>query len=373
MKETNKTKKILHIGNIKSGIDTYVRNVTSLANEQFAFIIVGGADDDSKAFVRHGEEVPNYKISLYRSLNLINDVKALFQAVSIIRKIEPDVIHCHSAKGGMIGRIAGWITGVKTYYTPHAFSYLSSNSKIKRYVYLALERMTRFNSSILACSESEKKLALDIVRYKKNKVFVWSNAIPEIKEENVKELSVLSLKEPYIISIGRPSYQKNPLFMVDVMRKVHEKNKKIKLLLVGVGFHSPLLNEMKSLIVRYELENVITLLPWCSHSETLGYLKNASMYLTTSLYEGLPIAVLEAMALKKTILASNVIGNMDCVQDKYNGYLLPFDEDAFCDKICSLLSDTGENFRMGENSYNLFKKSFCISSRIKELEEIYLS
>lgn len=366
-------KTILHIGNIKSGIDTYVRNVISFANDRFAFIIVGGADDNSKEYIRNGEGVPTYRISLYRSLNPINDFKALLQLVRIIRRTRPDIIHCHSAKGGMIGRVAGWIMGVKTYYTPHAFSFLSSNSKIKRCIYLILERMTRFNSNILACSESERKLALEIVHYRKEKVFVWNNAIPEIQEEHVKELRVSEIKEPYIISIGRPSYQKNPLFMVDVMRKVHEKNKKIKLLLVGVGFHSPLLSDMKSLIVKYDLENVITLLPWSSHSETLGYLKRSAMYLTTSLYEGLPIAVLEAMAMKKAIVASDVIGNKDCIYDNYNGFLLPMDEEIFCKKICSLFVDAKESCRMGENSYELFKKCFCIDTRIIELEEIYLS
>ena len=112
---------------------------------------------------------------MFRSLNPLNDLKALREAVKIIRKEKPDVIHCHSAKGGIIGRTAGWITGVKTFYTPHAFSYLCTPSKLKRWVFMTIERLTRFETYVLACSESEQEMAIKEVGYSKEHALVWHN------------------------------------------------------------------------------------------------------------------------------------------------------------------------------------------------------
>ena len=108
--------KILHIGNLKSGIDTYVRNTVALASDDFEFVIVNGADDNSAPYMRHGKQVKTYGICMYRALNPVKDLKAVMQAVKIIRKEKPDLVHCHSAKGGVIGRFAAFLTGTKDLY-----------------------------------------------------------------------------------------------------------------------------------------------------------------------------------------------------------------------------------------------------------------
>ena len=122
------------------------------------------------------------------------------------------MIHCHSAKGGIIGRTAGWITGVKTFYTPHAFSYLCTPSRLKRWVFMTIERLTRFKTYVLACSESEQEMAIKEVGYPEEHALVWHNAVPDSSLERGK---VVDISEPYACYIGRPCYQKNPLFLLD--------------------------------------------------------------------------------------------------------------------------------------------------------------
>lgn len=363
--------KILHVGNLKSGIDTYVRNTVALASEDFDFVIVNGADDNSKPYIRNGEVLRQYSICMYRALNPIKDIKAVIQAVRIIKKEKPDLVHCHSAKGGVIGRFAAFLTGAKSVYTAHAFSFLSAESSKKQKIFLFLERIARLDSVLVGCAESERELGIDKVGYPKERAFVWNNAIPKINPKDIDEPKDLALNAKFIISIGRPSYQKNPLLMVEAMRLVHEKHPDVRFYLLGIGFYSPMLGEMKGLIARYGLENHIKLLPWLSHAETLGYLKHAMLYLTTSLYEGLPIAVLEAMAMGKAIVSSDVIGNRDCVKDGYNGFLLPLDAKLFAEKINFLIENDSARDRMGANSYSFFESDFLIDKRINVLEDIY--
>ena len=76
----------------------------------------------------------------HTKISLINDASAIFSAYKIIKKERPHVIHCHSAKGGIIGRIVGRLLGINVLYTPHAFSYLSAESKWKRWFYLLIEK-----------------------------------------------------------------------------------------------------------------------------------------------------------------------------------------------------------------------------------------
>ena len=93
------------------------------------------------------------------------------------------MLHCHSAKGGVVGRIAGFLTHTKTLYTPHAFSFLSTQSTLKKKIYLLIERTTKLDAWLLACSESERMMGVKIVHYHKDKALVWSNAVPDAINE----------------------------------------------------------------------------------------------------------------------------------------------------------------------------------------------
>ena len=360
--------KVLHVGQMIGGLGVYIRNTVTYISDEFEFVIVHGETDNSKPVMKNGKEVKEYTISLYRKLNPLKDLKGLIQVIRIIQKEKPDIIHCHSAKGGFIGRMAGFLTRTKTFYTPHAFSFLSTQNKIKKRIYLFLERMARLDSFLLACSESEKELGMEQVHYKEKRAYVWSNSVPDaqtVPPSGLKETS------PYICYIGRPSYQKNPFFLVNVIREVHKAYPDIRFYILGVGYYSPDLEQMKRMITQYQLENTIELFPWLSHDETMGYVKNALFYLTTSRYEGLPLAVIEAMSLGKCIVASDVLGNKDCVKDGYNGYLLPLQENLFAKKIIELIEHPDLTETFGKNSRLLFEKDFLIQNRIPYLEAIY--
>lgn len=359
--------KIIHIGQLIGGLDIYIRNAITYSQEPHEYIIIHGKADNNQPIIKDEKTVKEYKVSLFRELNPIKDIKGLWQTIRIIQKEKPDIIHCHSAKGGFIGRIAGFITRTKTLYTPHAFSFLSTSNKYKRKIYLLLEKIAKLNSYLLACSKSEYKLGIEEVKYKKEKSLIWNNSVPYPIEIN----NPSNIPSSYICYIGRPSYQKNTLFLIEIINEIAKLHPNIHFLLLGVGYYSPDLNEVKSKIKKYQLENFITLLPWLNHADTMGYIKNSLFYLSTARYEGLPLAVIEAMALGKAIIASDVPGNMDCVNNGHNGYLLPLNIKEFKEKIIKLIEDDEIRIKFGENSLKNFEKQFNIKNRIKLLEDIY--
>ena len=363
--------KILHIGQMIGGLDVYIRNSIIYnkvkGNE---YVIVCGYEDKHQPVVRNGEGVKERHIALYRSLNPLNDFKALWQAIKIIKQEKPDVIHCHSAKGGVIGRSAGWITGVRTFYTPHAFSFLCTPARLKRWVFLMIERLTRFNTYVLACSESERKMAMIDVGYDEKHALVWHNAVPDASLEKGKPVDIA---EPFACYIGRPCYQKNTLFLLDVIKKVKDNGCGLKFILLGVGYHSPELEAMKTKMHELGLEDTIRLEPWISHADCQEFVRKSLFYISTALYEGLPLAVIEAMANGKAIIASDVVGNCDCVKDGENGYLLPLDADKYAEKITEILKNEELRKKMELNSRTIFEQEFLIENRIGLLQQEYAS
>lgn len=165
------------------GLDIYIRNSIVYAESGYEYILVHGDKDNNKPIEKGGKEIKEYRIKLYRNLNLWNDLKAIVQTVKIIRKEHPNLVHCHSAKGGIVGRTAGFLTNTRTFYTPHAFSFLSTQSAVKRTFFLFIECITKFNACLLACSESERLMGVNMVHYNKDKAFVWNNAVPDAINE----------------------------------------------------------------------------------------------------------------------------------------------------------------------------------------------
>lgn len=94
-------------------------------------------------------------------------------------------------------------------------------------------------------------------------------------------------------------------------------------------------------------------------------------YLTVSLYEGLPLSVIEAMSLGKAVVASDVTGNKDCVINEVNGYLLPFDANVFAQKILELFRNEDRRRAFEINSRKIYLSKFQIEKQIFMLQTIY--
>ena len=361
--------KVLHIGQLVGGLDIYIRNSIEHAVDGMEFVIAHGRTDKSKPIFYKGHEVKAYRIDLQRELSPAKDLKCLFQALRIARKEKPDIIHCHSAKGGVIGRFVGWFTNIPTVYTPHAFSFLSTPNKKKQHVYLLIERAAKLKSFLLACSESEKSIGMESIGYKKEKSLVWNNSVPDVIKQ--ADIYVEPIDSPYIIYVGRPCYQKNMTLLVDVAEKVHKAHCRIKFVLLGVGYYSPDLEMLKAEIKRKGLEDCFVMKPWLSHDETCAYVNGSMFYLSTSRYEGLPLSVVEAMCLGKAIIATDVTGNKDCVIDKTNGYLVKEEATDIARRCNELIEDSNLLKSMGEKSRKIYEERFDIEKRIYLLDSIY--
>ncbi|WP_440879525.1 glycosyltransferase [Tenacibaculum sp. C7A-26P2] len=365
--------KILHIARPLGGIGTYIQLLNEhLDKNQFKNLILCNYKDDLSFIKDKTINNNNFShINLRREVSPLSDIICLFSILKKVKQIQPDVIHCHSAKAGFFGRLIGAYLGISTLYTPHAFSYLSSGSVFKKLLFLLIEKsFVRFPSSILCCSESEYHRAVFDLNFKKNKVFIWRNSIKDpslfLKLKNTSKLT-----ENYICSIGRLSFQKNPLLLIDVFEEIKKRGKSFKLVVLGVGFYSPFLAKINKVIRDKNLINDVFLMNWTGREEVLQILKNALLYVSTSKYEGLPYSLLEALSLSKACVVTDVDGNKDLVINNFNGYKLPENAKEIAEKIIWLIENTNERKQMEYNSRKLFEKSFRIEDNIHLLQDIY--
>jgi len=367
--------KVAHILHSVGGVDVYLRlTLEQLNTDKFNPIVIHGDEDTKTPFLdKKMHKVVDFTIPLQREISVTKDLVSVVKTIKILRKEKPNVIHAHSAKGGIIARAASLFYPVKVLYTPHAFSYLSATSNKKRMLFITIERIFKhFNSILLACSKSEQDRGIQEVGYKKEKTLYINNAISPI-EINTKSSVAIELPKHYICTIGRPSFQKNIEMMVEVVNVIKKHNSKIHLVIMGVGEYSPNKENVERLIEKYNLKENITLIPWMERSHTFSIVKNALLYISTSRYEGLPYSIIEALALKKACVVTDSDGNRDLVKDNYNGFVIKdFSVQKMADSIIELLTNDNLREKFELNSFQFFEENLKIESNIKKLEESYI-
>lgn len=365
--------KIAHILHSVGGVDVYVRFVLdNIDKSKFCSVILHGKHDTSHPFLdKDKKPVKAYRTSIVRDISFIKDLKSIIEIYKILKKEKPCIIHAHSAKGGIMGRVVGRLLNIKVIYTPHAFSYLSAESKTKRKIFLLLEFFfSKGKGLLLATSNSELNRALNEVKFDPKRAFYLNNSINPIN--STPNLSIpRTWPKEYICTVGRPSYQKNIELMIEILGKINEF-RNVHLVVMGVGPVSYRLSHVQDLIKKKNLEEKITLINWTNRDNILSIINDAKLYISTSRYEGMPYSIIESLALSKPCLVSNCDGNVDLIKDGFNGFVVSDENiDTFVEKALYLLSDENALKQFSNNAFTSFNEDYNISKNILKLEEFY--
>lgn len=348
-------KKILFIVEaMGGGVFTYIVDLSNeLVNEYdmyLAFAVRNQTPENYRDYFDkriHLIEVKNFT----RSINLIKDIKAFIEIKSIAKKIKPDIIHLHSSKAGALGRFA--FNGRKTplFYTPHGYSFLMQNhSTVKRMIYKAVETIcSRRSCMTISCSEGEHQETLKLT----SNVTYVNNGI------NIGELQKLIdqtgpiERHPFtVFTLGRICYQKNP----ELFNRIAEALPHIKFLWIGDG----------DLRKKLTASN-IKITGWVKREDALRYSLHGDVFLLTSLWEGLPISLLEAMYMKKLCVVNDVIGNRDVIHNGRNGFV--------CNNVndfVSAITSASEHIEYIENAYVDVMDKYNTRVMAKCYSKIYL-
>jgi len=368
---TDKKIKILHLFYILGGVGTSIELIVKNTDDkEFDHVVINGSTNSDHSLFKGMKKV--YHLDVNREIRPFQDLKLLFKLINICKKEQPDLIHAHSSKGGILGKVAAFISGKPCLHTPQAYSFLSTQNKFKKKFYLFIEKALKIlPHKILASSPSEANRAINEVKYSKKRVATFPNAINPIHE--VPDLSInKEWPDEYICTVGRPSYQKNIELMIDVIDQVKKEKPDIHLVVMGVGSYSPNTKSVEEKIAHLGLEHNITLLKWTSRNDIFRIIHDAQFYISTARYEGLPYAVVESLALGKAQILSDADGNRDLIEEGENGFLIFAENlEVYKQRIIELLNYKEKCAAFGKHSKKLFDKHFNINNTIKNLETIY--
>ena len=366
--------KIIHVLHAVGGVDVSLRLITQNINSAlFETIIIHGTTDTKKLFLDNTDTpLKQYALSITREISPYNDLKAIQQTIKILRKEKPDLVHAHSAKGGIIARAASIFYKVPVLHTPQAYSYLSEPRGLKRIVFLGIEKKFKnINSTLLASSNSERNRGILEVKYKEENALLFNNSINPIKSASAN-ISDINLPEHFICSVGRPSFQKNIEMMIEVLKKIKEKQPNIHLVLMGVGEFSPNKDQVEKLIKEYNLQTNVTMIAWIEREKIFAIIKKSKLYISTARYEGLPYSVIESLALSKACVVTDCDGNRDLIENKYNGYVIKENMVVtMAKRIIVLLEDDVLRNVFEKNALTHFNAHFNMEENGKKLEAIY--
>lgn len=364
---------VLHITQSSGGVQTYLENfVQAMNHEHFQNVLVTSA---SEALYKNAKLIFDEvrAVRMTRSINPVVDCLAIVSLWNFLRKKRFDIVHVHSSKAGLLGRVAARLAGVRTVvYSPHGFAHLSHNGFLRRAA-LIWERIAGrlLTSHMLGTSPSEAKRAQEDVRYPPGRISYVFNGI-KIDDGN-GTTTVLS-QTPTIVTFLRFTPVKNPMMVLRVARLVLGKQPNARFLVIGEGYHDSLGARMRSYLRQSRIGEAVQLVPWMDRDKALRLLAKSWIYISTSRSECFGYAVVEAMALEKPVVATDVDGTRDVVVDGTTGWLVRLDDDyAMAARVLELLNDKQKRESFGLAATRRVREVFNVRKNVKDLEAAYVS
>lgn len=354
-------KKILYIvEGFGGGVYSFITELANGLSDEFDITLAYSRRSETPADITKDfdNRIKMVELKNTRNINIIQDTLGALKIRKLLKDEKPDILHLHSSKAGFMGRIMVNTLELKhnckVFYNPHGFSFLQSNiSKTKRNIYFLLERLaTLFGGTIVCVSEGElneaKKLSQDAKKI--NNCINVENIKCAINKKNVND------ETNNIATLARISYQKDPRTFNEIAKKM----KHLNFTWIGDG-------ELKEELT----ESNIDITGWKDNKDAINELNKCDIFILTSLWEGMPIALLEAMSLGKVCIVSNVVGNRDVVIDGVNGFIAN-NIDDFVKYINLVVEDKNLYKKISTNAINYIEKNYDIKTMINKYKKLYL-
>jgi glycosyltransferase involved in cell wall biosynthesis len=336
----------------------------------------GLLDEEAKRGSWTTIEIP----SLIRQVHPIKDARALYEIYKQLRRLKPHIVHTHSSKAGILGRIAAYLAGVPVIiHTFHGFGFTPGQSPFVRHFFVRLERCcAHLSTHLIFVSKANQKEAAQLhIGTEKPSSLIRSGI--EIKKlsspspegstpsKNIRREQNIPEEAWMVISVGNFKPQKNPMDLVRVAEKVLAEDRSIHFVFAGDG-------ELRKMVQTYaealEIAAHIHFLGW--RQDIPQILTESNCFFLTSLWEGLPRALVEAYAAGLPAVAYAVDGVQDILLHNETGFAIdPNDIDFAAKKILWLKQNPEDARRMGQEGKKLVSEEFEIDSMVRQQESLY--
>lgn len=335
-------------------------------------LVTGFCDGDEMDYLDlHRDEISFVRIKgLGRSVNLLQDIISFFRIRSVMRNFDPDIVHTHTAKAGLLGRLASLSLAqshirIHTFHGHLLWGYFSG---FKLRAYILIERLlARFTTVIVAVGDQVKT---DLVSAKIGNANSY-RVIPaglEINEglEYKDSLKALGLKdESFTIAwIGRVVPVKAPHRILEIATELIERGHVFRILLAGDG---PLLKELQNSAAALNLP--IYFFGWLKDISPI--LAVSDICISTSENEGTPTSLIQAQMSGLPVVATDVGSTSQVVEEGVTGFCAPYSSNTFSNRIEDLMTDSRLYSAMAESARKRAMKNFSLDRLAKDHLNLY--
>lgn len=329
------------------GAQSVVLNLANTLSTKHEVIVVAGGGDGKMWQMLSPNVIQEYVPSLQREISPLKEILTIIAFEKLYRKYTPDIVHLHSSKVGILGRLV--FPKSKIVYTVHGFDSI----RIAYKNFLPLERKLQNKcSAIVGVSEYDRENLLKegVI----NSIEVVYNGIEmpvRLKKDPFANLHTFKKK---ILCIARLSPPKN----IDIFLKIASILPEYAFIWIGnqceyAGKYS------KNVFFMGSLPNAG------------AYNEFADLFILPSNYEGLPMTIIEAMAFGKPVVASKVGGISEIVLNDVNGYTVENTTEAFCEKICYILENETVYTNFSNNALKYYKEKLTVENMLDGYLKIY--
>lgn len=300
---------------------------------------------------------------LVREISPGKDIRAFFELRAMLSKLKPDLVHVHSSKAGILGRLAAKSLGLPAVFTAHGWAFTEGVSEKRRFVYRNIERvMARFSDQILTVSEFDRQLALEAKVGDEETVLTIHNGMPEVGSNRV---SFTQSDQIRLIMVARFEVPKNQKFLLEALAKVETKNWELEL--VGDG---PTLESARKLAAQLGIAEKVVFSGACD--DVPIRLSRSDVFILISDWEGLPLTILEAMRSGLAVIASNVGGVSELVANGDNGFVVDRgDQQGLVDALTQLIKSAELRKKQGISGQYRYRTNFTFDIMLDKILKIY--
>lgn len=334
---------------------------------------IGDDEGDMSYYAAAHGVTPVILPELGRSLHPVRDLRTIWKVYRLIRQYQPDVVHTHTAKAGFVGRVAAWLAGVPVIvHTFHGHVFQGYFSPTMTRVFLLLERLTaRMSSTVITLTEGLRRdladvyhitdrehitvlpLGLDLAPFaavaRKNGVFRREHGIPA--------------GAALIGIVGRLVPVKNHRLFLDAAARVKAEVPNAHFVIIGDG---ELRTELEAQVDALNLRDAVTFTGWMQNLAP-AY-ADLDVNVISSVNEGTPVSVIEALAAGCPVVATAVGGLPDLLEHGAFGALVPSgDVEALAAAMVQVLRNPPD----GKATQALMLERYGIERLVGDLRQLY--
>ena len=317
---------------------------------------------------------------LVREISVKDDILALSKLRRQIKAINPHIVHTHSSKTGILGRLASRLAGVPAVvHTVHGFAFPLATSRSSKVLFTALEYVSgKLCDALVVLNRSDFDIARRKLKVRESRLHLIPNGVdaarlavsPGFDRRTIRS-GLFGADEGDVVvgMVGRLWRQKNPTLLVRAAAVLAASGlTHVRFVFVGDG---ELAEHCMRLAIELGVADRLSFLGW--RTDVADILHALDIFTLPSLWEGMPLAILEAMACGLPVVASNIAGNADLIVDGQDGALFTSDDHLeLARQLEPLVRSRDLRIAAGQRGRDKAMKHYSLEQRNRRVEALYV-